>query len=512
MIVAYSRVYDWYYGTDGNTPSDKLDFASVVLHEISHGLGFAGSMRVSGGLGYYGGLLSGDLDPIAYDRFTENGSGTTLLSYSNGSSALATQLTSNNVYFDGTNANAANGSSRPKLFAPSTWMQGSSYSHLDEIFNGTDDALMTYALADGESNHSPGPVALGIMQDVGWTMSATGLTVTSITPNSGYYTETVHITNLAGTNFQSGATVKLTKSGESDINATGVNVESATKISCDFDLNGADTGKWNVVVTNLDAQSGTLSNGFTVRAPGYRYVYLPMIVRDYPPIVTVQLSASSDATVLEGAPTTNFGSTVDMWAGYDHCLPAKRSRSLIQFNLSGIPAGAAVIDAKLHLRLIDSCDIGERTHTVTTYRAAASWSYSSVTWNSQPGYAESYGSASIPSRTLTWYTFDVTNLVRGWVSGSLSNYGMVIRGPESSGTDSARLSFATNNYSGTSYDPYLEVTYVGAGAAVQDTLIVEETTDSDGCGTAVEDLLGGFAGAPGYGVFQAVDGAPCSAD
>ena len=33
MIVAYSRVYDWYYGTDGNTPSNKLDFASVVLHE-----------------------------------------------------------------------------------------------------------------------------------------------------------------------------------------------------------------------------------------------------------------------------------------------------------------------------------------------------------------------------------------------------------------------------------------------------------------------------------------------
>ena len=31
---------DWYFGTDGNTPSRRRDFVSVVLHEIGHGLGF----------------------------------------------------------------------------------------------------------------------------------------------------------------------------------------------------------------------------------------------------------------------------------------------------------------------------------------------------------------------------------------------------------------------------------------------------------------------------------------
>ena len=111
----------------------------------------------------------GNYDPITYDRFTENGAGSPLLSFPNGSAALAPQLTSSNLYFDGTNANAANGGTPPKLFAPSTWMQGSSYSHLDEVFNNTENALMTYALADGESNHSPGPIASAILQDVGWT-------------------------------------------------------------------------------------------------------------------------------------------------------------------------------------------------------------------------------------------------------------------------------------------------------------------------------------------------------
>lgn len=499
MIVAYSRIYDWYYGTDGNTPSGELDFASVVLHEICHGLGFAGSMRVSGGLGYYGGLESGDLDPIAYDRFTENGSGTALLSYSSGSSALATQLTSNNVYFDGTNANAANGGSRPKLFAPSTWMQGSSYSHLDEIFNGTDNALMTYALADGESNHSPGPVAFGILQDVGWAMSATGPTVTSITPNSGNYTETVHITNLAGTNFRSGATVKLTKSGESDIDATGVNVESATRISCDFDLNGAAAGKWNVVVTNTDAQSGTLYNGFTVSAPGDKYVYLPVAVRDYPPIETIQLFPSADATVLQGQPSNNWGGLTTMRVGYDYSgcpdsVDGKIARSMLRFDLSSIPTGASVVDAKLHLDFVTSCYFlgHSQRRTVTIYRAASSWSESAVTWNNKPSYAEAYGSASVgvTSSTLGWYSFDVTNLVRAWMAGTYSNNGVVVRSPETSGSDFVRLEIAAREASGTSFDPYLEVTYIEPAMSMQEATTAEQALAPDSGISSYRSVLG----------------------
>jgi uncharacterized repeat protein (TIGR01451 family) len=161
---------DWYFGTDGNTPSDKWDFASVVLHELCHGLGFFGSMRVYEGTGYWG---WGSGYPTIYDRFTENGSGAQLLTaFPNYSAALAAQLQSENIYFDGPNANAANGGSRPELYAPNLWTQGSSYSHLDESFNGTPNALMTYALNNGESAHDPGPVVRGMFQDMGWTFVA----------------------------------------------------------------------------------------------------------------------------------------------------------------------------------------------------------------------------------------------------------------------------------------------------------------------------------------------------
>ena len=92
-------------------------------------------------------------------------------------------------------------------------------------------------------------------------------TVTSILPVSGNRGWPVSITNLGGSNFLSGATVKLARTGYSDIIATGVSVVSSTQITCTFDLYGAAAGQWNVIVTNPDAQSGTLTNGFTVNSP-----------------------------------------------------------------------------------------------------------------------------------------------------------------------------------------------------------------------------------------------------
>ncbi len=92
-------------------------------------------------------------------------------------------------------------------------------------------------------------------------------TVTSIAPNKGPNDRSIDITSLQGTGFLSGATVKLTKTGQPDIVATGTTVQSTTLINCTLDLSGAMTGLWNVVVTNTDGKSGSLSNGFTITPP-----------------------------------------------------------------------------------------------------------------------------------------------------------------------------------------------------------------------------------------------------
>ena len=333
MVVAYSRTYDWYYGTDGNTPAGKIDFASVVLHEICHGLGFAGSMRVSGGQGYYG-LITGDDDPITYDRFAENGSGTPLLSYTNGSSTLATQLTSNNVYFDGTNANAANGGSQPKLFAPSTWMQGSSYSHLDEIFNGTENALMTYSIGNGESIHSAGPVALGVLQDLGWVFSEN--------PDVSIIKQVV-----GGPDFAPGDpiafTLDIANSGNavaSDVVVTDDVPDEVMSLSYDSTLTvtpvGSDPYVWNVepldigesgvititgqidpgldagfsfvnTATISDPEDDTSANNRSSVIVGQNKIYLPLVSRRWPPIPGGPVLNAIDNSDGDGNYTVSWG-------------------------------------------------------------------------------------------------------------------------------------------------------------------------------------------------------------
>jgi len=68
---------------------------------------------------------------------------------------------------------------------------------------------------------------------------------------------------LTGAGFKQGASVRLTRDGQSDISATDV-VVTSTKITCTFDLSGKATGAWDVVVTNPDLQEGSLPGGFTI--------------------------------------------------------------------------------------------------------------------------------------------------------------------------------------------------------------------------------------------------------
>jgi hypothetical protein len=188
-VTINSGFPDWYFGTDGKPAWNKYDFVSVVFHEIAHGLGFSGSTKVlpDSKAGSWG-IGSATLYPLIYDQFVINGSGQKLIdSFPNNSKTLGDQLQSGNLYFKGKYAFAAGGSANPKIYAPPTWQQGSSFSHLDEstypISSG--NSLMTPSLANGEAVQVPGPITLGIFEDIGWAGSATiAPTVTPASPTA----------------------------------------------------------------------------------------------------------------------------------------------------------------------------------------------------------------------------------------------------------------------------------------------------------------------------------------
>ncbi|CCH72015.1 exported hypothetical protein [Nostocoides australiense Ben110] len=169
IVARFSSSFtNWHFGT-GPAPAGKYDFTSVVAHEIGHGLGFWGVGRVNGALGTvrYNGANG------VYDRYTKLGSSTgspLLWKMPDNSTKLGSALRSNNLYFDSPAVRNANGGKAARLYAPGTWRQGSSYSHLNESTypKGNPNSLMTYAIGGGETIRTPGNITMAIFKTIGW--------------------------------------------------------------------------------------------------------------------------------------------------------------------------------------------------------------------------------------------------------------------------------------------------------------------------------------------------------
>jgi len=202
----------WYYGIDGNTPEEKYDLVSVILHEFAHGLGISHSMNVSNNLGSWGQRYKNEDDRgykqvfESFSQVTPNSSTiyklTNTNTYPNPSDGLAGAIQSNNVYFDGPISKQINLNNLPKLYAPSPFDGGSSIAHLDEetFPAGNSNSLLSPQLGMAESIHSPGELGLALLQDLGWNVNRL-ITVLSPGPGMAYLpgqSETISWTDNIG--------------------------------------------------------------------------------------------------------------------------------------------------------------------------------------------------------------------------------------------------------------------------------------------------------------------------
>lgn len=178
---------DWNF-SEAPPTTNQIDFESVVLHEIGHGLQYLSTFEVDGecfpGRGCFG--LDGEGVPSGFDRFlvefqSQDNTQTPLTSLPNNSAQMAdaiqvsdTEFGSTQIRFDGPQASEnsfiGNGPEPPIMFFPGVWNQGSSGSHLDEqtYAPGSEDALMTPELGSGETARRPGAVVCGTLNDLGW--------------------------------------------------------------------------------------------------------------------------------------------------------------------------------------------------------------------------------------------------------------------------------------------------------------------------------------------------------
>ncbi len=98
-------------------------------------------------------------------------------------------------------------------------------------------------------------------------------TITSVTPAFATSGGTAHLV-ITGTNFSSPMKVVMERDGEAGLSATGVNIVNPTRVTCNFSFVGAQSGLWDLEVSNTGLESARAQGGFMVDPVNNRDWYL----------------------------------------------------------------------------------------------------------------------------------------------------------------------------------------------------------------------------------------------
>ncbi len=209
MHIKFSETFDFYYGLDGNPPPNSIDFVTIVIHEVFHGLGFHSSLKANGS--FY--LTSSDQTPVKtiYQKqiYSESDDGFFLQLTDDERAEAITSETE--LSWDGTSENAnqcswaqkmselkssgIHPSGRPLLHAPRNFSSGGSIKHLSQ----SSGDIMTPFHTNADNLN----LSLGMLQDMGWEIKDSAF------PPSCAPTGITTSTPAAGTGGEVTFTVKL---------------------------------------------------------------------------------------------------------------------------------------------------------------------------------------------------------------------------------------------------------------------------------------------------------------
>jgi hypothetical protein len=175
-------------------------------------------------------------------------------------------------------------------------------------------------------------------------------------------------------------------------------------------------------------------------------------------------TGSEDTQIYIYEPTTNY-CTADLIKIGER----RRYAGLVRFDVSSVPANAAVSRATLQLY---AYGWGGANLPIDAFRVIRSVNLCQTTWN-QAASGNPWGtvgcentstdrdSVALSSITTTgigqWYGFDITSAARGWVAGSMANNGVVLQQGWPALLDS--YYFASAQHSNSSLRPRLVITY-----------------------------------------------------
>jgi len=161
--------FNWHFSTTTETPFSRFDWATVMLHEITHGLGFGSIIRSDGRYVYSINDTQGaftDFPCIFTRQLYQGHTGANLTSFDATQRAF---IIVSDLLFAGSEGSyllAANNGIRARMFAPVEWRAGSSVHHWDPSVNF--ETFMTPSIAAGQRLHRISDREIAIMRDMGW--------------------------------------------------------------------------------------------------------------------------------------------------------------------------------------------------------------------------------------------------------------------------------------------------------------------------------------------------------
>lgn len=280
---------------------------------------------------------------------------------------------------------------------------------------------------------------------------------------------------------------------------SGVSARKSDDGSVDFDRDGRTvfslappelwdgSGSPSAISPKVDVHLEKASDGFYVTlTPDAAWLSSPD--RVWPVVLdpTIDLNPGGECTIYRsGSPLRRCHAPNYSWLEVgSHGSASSTVRSLVRFDLASIPGDANVLSATFGAYLSHA---PAAPAAVSLYRVSRDWntgvswttSDGTATWT-QPGGdyttlpptgnppAPTDPTVLVTSGSISWQRWDVKQFVQAWLSGSVRNYGMIMKTPEATAADdyttfysSSFGAFMPSFWSG--FWPYLDVKWKPQG-------------------------------------------------